>query len=143
MNDLEKIKKAIEDEVCVTISEHTRERRVCKYRQMFYYFARKYTKYSFSEIAWIVKYDHSTVIAGIKVVNKDKANKSYLHELKSLETIILRELNTSRYDISRIKQLINILHHRISAIQMCNVGTLEDYIIGIFRKRIEKLEKFK
>ncbi len=48
-----------------------RTNKLVRVRQLFCYFARKYTNMSLREIGNIVNYDHCTVIHSLKVVNNE------------------------------------------------------------------------
>lgn len=57
-----------------------------KARNMFYLFARKYTRFSFAQIGSITLKNHATVIHGIRTIENDiKYDKSIAHEYNELQ----------------------------------------------------------
>ena len=76
----------------------TRRRDICTARQISFYFAKKYTKYSLAKIGLnIANRDHATVLNAIKVVNNlldtDKVFKKQMHDLDKIINNRIERLN--------------------------------------------------
>ncbi len=76
------------------IKDKCRKREIKEARQLFHYFAKKYTTLSFATIASYTNNDHATVLNSIKVVNNLKETESvYMGKFQKLKNMIKAEIN--------------------------------------------------
>lgn len=75
----------------MNVRSRSRKRDLVICRQSYYYFARKYTKKSLTQIGRVVNFDHATVISGIRHIN----------DLLDTDKSIKRQIELIDFEISQ------------------------------------------
>ena len=88
--NLQELKHVIERELGVNIHAKTRKRHIVDARRIFFYLARKHTRFSLSVLGGYFNLDHATALHGIRSA-KDfiKTDEEFREILYNLEDIVL------------------------------------------------------